>query len=98
MPQKGRLDELVARIDERTEEMDKKLDCLSLVILGNGKPEAGLAAKFTAHCEQPHMHRLVKSKAFWAIMFIVILAANTMLDYGSPAVAWVGRLLGVPIN
>lgn len=94
----GAIAELVVRIDERTKLMDEKIDCVNLVILGNGKPETGLAARFSQHVEAPHLHKLARSKMFWAIMFAVMLIANLLVDLGSPVITLVGRLLGVPIS
>lgn len=90
--------ELVARIDERTRLMDEKLDGACEVLLGNGKPETGLVFRVKEHHARPHLHSMIKSKTFWALMLAVILFANVLVDLGSPLITVLAKFLGIPIS
>ena len=66
-------------------------------LLGNGKPETGLAWKFADHCKSPHVFELSKKRTFWMIFALTVVFGHALLEVSSPWVMVLAKMAGVPL-
>lgn len=97
MPRETNAD-LLARIDERTKNMEEQLATACVVLLGNGHPEHGLAARFDKHVSEPHLWKLSRSKTFWGIMLAMLVIVNVGIQFSHPWILMLGKFLGVSVT
>jgi hypothetical protein len=86
----------LARIEAKQDVMGDKIDNISVVLLGNGKPEEGLLFKVTEHHKKTHLSDLVKHKWFWAAAVGIFISLQ-LAGIGDPLMRFVAKLLGAPL-